>query len=382
MNTPEFGAKLSQETKRPIDNLFSILKNDVLNLRHFWSLFIGFFLISLIASHIYNDGILDGILKYTTRTMKLMISTSIMFVFVFAFLSISFVFMRNRKNSDATFLISFLNHVKPYLPSSMSTLRVVIAFISFPILMGCFVYWKEKIGQFNAYDWDVTFAQWDYVLFFGNDAWEVLHPFIGIETITRSLDFIYYFWIIMCVIWWVFVFTSKSLANEIKHQYLLATLLSWVFIGLFAATFFASGGPVYYDEFTGDGQRYSELMLYLQSFGFINQIGEMTDALRAVRAHEYLWQVHIGQLQTPGGISAMPSMHNAQAVLFVLVAYSFSRLIGHLMLIHAIIIFIGSIHLAWHYAVDGIVCAPMVITIWYIAGRMTGTYKTKNQRRP
>ena len=64
----------------------------------------------------------------------------------------------------------------------------------------------------------------------------------------------------------------------------------------------------------------------------------------------------------------MPSMHNAQAVLFVAVSYCLNRRLGNIMLAYAIIIFVGSIHLAWHYAIDGIVGALCALVIWWIAG--------------
>jgi hypothetical protein len=35
----------------------------------------------------------------------------------------------------------------------------------------------------------------------------------------------------------------------------------------------------------------------------------------------------------------------------------------------AALIFVGSIHLGWHYAVDGIMAGLMMAGIWYAAGR-------------
>ena len=39
-------------------------------------------------------------------------------------------------------------------------------------------------------------------------------------------------------------------------------------------------------------------------------------------------------------------------------------------------IFLGSIHLAWHYAVDGIVAIAMALIIWRLAGWLA------RERRP
>ena len=83
---------------------------------------------------------------------------------------------------------------------------------------------------------------------------------------------------------------------------------------------------------------------------------------------EYLWDIYQGGYDIPGGISAMPSMHNAQATLFAAAGYRVSRRLGHVMLAYAAIIFVGSIHLGWHYAIDGIAGALLALFIWWIAG--------------
>jgi hypothetical protein len=60
----------------------------------------------------------------------------------------------------------------------------------------------------------------------------------------------------------------------------------------------------------------------------------------------------------------MPSLHNAIAVLYALAAFRIGRLLGWFMTGYAVIIFIGSVHLGWHYAVDGIVSAAAMVLIW------------------
>ena len=57
--------------------------------------------------------------------------------------------------------------------------------------------------------------------------------------------------------------------------------------------------------------------------------------LSSTLAKEFLWQAYTGQSSLPGGISAMPSMHNAQVALFVAFAYSLNRRFGHVMLVYA-----------------------------------------------
>ena len=61
----------------------------------------------------------------------------------------------------------------------------------------------------------------------------------------------------------------------------------------------------------------------------------------------------------------MPSMHNGSALLFALAGYQVSRFAGHLLTAHAILIFIGSIHLGWHYAVDSYLAWAFTLVIWF-----------------
>jgi hypothetical protein len=61
----------------------------------------------------------------------------------------------------------------------------------------------------------------------------------------------------------------------------------------------------------------------------------------------------------------MPSLHNASAMLFALAGYQINRLWGRVLTVHAFFIFIGSIHLAWHYAVDSYVSWALTLVVWF-----------------
>jgi hypothetical protein len=76
------------------------------------------------------------------------------------------------------------------------------------------------------------------------------------------------------------------------------------------------------------------------------------------------------KLAIGGGISAMPSVHNALAALFALAAFQLSRTAGWLVAIYAAAIWIGSIHLGWHYALDGVLGVAMTLGIWIVCGRI------------
>lgn len=64
----------------------------------------------------------------------------------------------------------------------------------------------------------------------------------------------------------------------------------------------------------------------------------------------------------------MPSMHVAVATLIALAAGSYRRWLGLALAPVVPVIWIGSIHLGWHYAVDGQLAVPLVLGIWAVSG--------------
>jgi hypothetical protein len=62
-------------------------------------------------------------------------------------------------------------------------------------------------------------------------------------------------------------------------------------------------------------------------------------------------------------------MHVALATLFALVCWRTRRWLGIIMSIYVLVILVGSVHLAWHYAVDGYVSIAGMILIWWTVGR-------------
>jgi hypothetical protein len=100
-----------------------------------------------------------------------------------------------------------------------------------------------------------------------------------------------------------------------------------------------AGGPVFYAQL-GYGDRFADL-----------QGAEETRILA-----NYLWTVYSGKGFGPGsGISAMPSLHIATSVWMLLVVHVCARRWIVPMAVAGALIFLLSISLGWHYAVDGVV---------------------------
>lgn len=235
--------------------------------------------------------------------------------------------------------------------------------VLFAFVMGAFLYCKMLIPEVQPFAWDATFAEWDRWLF-GTDPWRLLHPVLGTPWATYPLDFFYSSWVPLVFVFWAGLAASPRVPQAVRAQYWFATIVSWIVVGLLMATAFSSAGPCYYTEFVpGAPSPYTELLQYIAQVDGIHQ-------LSSSMAKQMLWDSYTGQSDLPGGISAMPSMHNAQAVLFAAVAYRLNRAFGHAMAAYALLIFIGSIHLGWHYAVDGIVAAVAALAIWTVAGRV------------
>ena len=89
----------------------------------------------------------------------------------------------------------------------------------------------------------------------------------------------------------------------------------------------------------------------------------------ALDVQDYLWNSYLKTTIDVGtGISAMPSMHLSIAALLYFSAKELNKNFGYAMLIFLILIQIGSVHLGWHYAIDGYVSIFLTWLIWKSMG--------------
>lgn len=220
---------------------------------------------------------------------------------------------------------------------------------------------KVRIPEVLPFSWDAGFARADKILFFGNDPWRLFAWLYDFPAIITALDFIYDFWAVLLVGSWVNCFISRHQSLQRRVQYCLAVILTWCIGGNLLAIVFSSAGPCYYDFIHIGSGYYAEQMAHLTAIG----------DLRALDSQDMLWTAYNSAGLGLGGISAMPSMHCATAMLFILMYGSdkFSRVI---MIAFFITIFFGSIILAWHYALDGIFAAIIAWGCWKVAGKISG----------
>jgi hypothetical protein len=63
-------------------------------------------------------------------------------------------------------------------------------------------------------------------------------------------------------------------------------------------------------------------------------------------------------------------MHVGATLLLALAAWQSHRFVGALLFAYTLVILIGSVHLGWHYALDGYVAIVGVWAIWSVVGRL------------
>ena len=220
---------------------------------------------------------------------------------------------------------------------------------------------KASLPGIVAFGWDQPLDQLDRWLHGGVAPWELLQPLIGRPFITHAINWAYNLWFYFLTVIWVWqAFSQRN--NALRQRFFLSLILTWILLGNIFAVLLSSAGPCYFGRVTGLPDPYAPLMDYLYG---VNE----TYTLWALGAQEMLWRNHAaGTIMIGSGISAMPSLHVALATLFALVCWQVRRWLGMIMACFACVIMIGSVHLGWHYAIDGYAGAIGMLIIWWSTG--------------
>ena len=242
-------------------------------------------------------------------------------------------------------------------PSRLLSLAILFPVVS--LFMQGFAVAKSNIAFINPFSWDRAFMELDRLLHGGSDPWQYMQPFIQLPHMTLMINFFYNLWFFLftgTVIWAV----AMRKPEVLPLRYLIAFMLTWVIGGNLIATLFSSAGPVYFGRLGLSPDPYAPLMAMLHGISEIMPVW-------ALDTQELLWKGYLAQDTTLGGISAFPSMHNAQAVLMALLAWQCNRKLGVAMIIYAMLIAIGSVWLGWHYAVDAYAGILIAFACWWLA---------------
>ena len=221
---------------------------------------------------------------------------------------------------------------------------------------------KQLVLPARGFPIDPFLAELDRALFLGHDPWAVTHALFGSPVTTATIDALYTVWMAL-----MFLFPGLVIAlvraPDRRMRLLLNWLLVWIVVGSAAAWVLASAGPCFYEAAIGPNASFHALGLRLyalaaEAHAMGLPMGEHN--FKPILAESF----RLGRYATAGGISAMPSVHVTMAALFAIAGFQIGRIAGWVMTVLAIVVWIGSIHLGWHYATDGIVGTAMIFAIW------------------
>ena len=227
------------------------------------------------------------------------------------------------------------------------------------VFMYVFTMLKAYVPAIQPFAWDQTFERWDRALHFGVAPWELLQPVFGYWPVTFLVNLNYNMWfVVMNVFWAYFAFVRRP--GEERTRFFLAYVLTWIVGGGVLAIAFSSAGPCYFGRLGLSPDPYAPLMDYLRA-------ADQHATIWALGTQDMLWRLH-SEGSAFGGVSAMPSMHNATALLFVLASRGWPRRVRQALAAHCALIFLGSVHLGWHYAVDGYIARALAAALWWLSG--------------
>lgn len=218
---------------------------------------------------------------------------------------------------------------------------------------------KSAIPLFTTYSWDQTFIDLDLALH-GHDPWRILQQAIGHPIITATLSALYQLWILLIYAGTVY-FALYVDDRQLRARYFAAYFVAWAINGVLLATLLASVGPCFLQPFLGNNH-YVDQMNYLFTANTSYPVMSLDVQQRLIDWHAS------GSSDLGRGISAMPSMHVSLAFLFFLATGKVSRKLGFVFFVYFVAIAIGSVHLAYHYAVDAYLAVAVTALIWLLCG--------------
>lgn len=236
------------------------------------------------------------------------------------------------------------------------TITVCLGTLLFAVNLAFFCMIKPQLGQLVAFTADPMLADIDHYMF-GTDPWRLFEWFNH-----DKLSIIYHRgWFL----WLAFVlyFLLKQPSSVEKDQLIVSYIMMWSFFGPIVHLLLPAAGPVFYDD-----------------LGFGNRFVELDQSPRSLAVANYLWGGYVNKVFNPaGGISAMPSLHLA-TMFWSIIAVRKSRWLAFGIAFTAYI-FIGSIVIGWHYAIDGIAGGIGTILCYAFAG-FALRRRSNNEARP
>lgn len=233
----------------------------------------------------------------------------------------------------------------------------ILLFVTISVFVSGFTFFKEMLPQLNPFSWDPALARLDRWLHGGTDPYKLLAPLLDAPIVTTWLNRVYHMWFFL--LYFITFMVCFDRENPVRRNaFLVGFVLTWGIGGNLLAIVFASGGPVYFQAF-GYGDTFVPLMDKLHAMAEISPISALN--MQANLLDGYL---NDGPMK---GISAMPSMHLASSTLMTCHAFAWRRWAGWMMVAFTTAIMLGSVHLGWHYALDGYFGIALGAGFWFLA---------------
>ena len=265
-----------------------------------------------------------------------------------------------------------MRDLRNHVLNARNIVEVAIPIIALPLFISSLTCFKSIIPILNPFYLDVILVDIDQVLHGGLQPWELTHRIVSSTNGSYVISILYSLWF---VVMWGFLFWQILRINKPmqRQQFFISFSLCWIVLGSIFAYYWSSAGPVYFGRVTGLPDIYAPLLERLQvmHIELLDTSGWKSLGITNLEAQKYLWESYSSREVNVGvGISAMPSLHVSIATLLALSAWQINKLFGLILALYAIIILFGSVHLGWHYAIDGYFSVILTIIIWYTAGRL------------
>ena len=335
------------------------------NVREWKAAGLGASIVAVYMALVLASGLVD--LVMFGKLLWFYVKTSFaLWAFVGGFAILSAMVRKGRRSGHQPFLAKFVADMVRDRWDRDRCVSLVWPPLLFATLLASFNSFKQMILPLAGFSWDPAIAAADKALFLGIDPWRVTHAIFGMPQVTVFIDHAYHGWFAPMSLGLVACAFMPASTFRLRAQYMLSYIGVWVGIGSIGAWLMPSAGPCFYETYVGGQASFHELMQQLARVQ-----AETGVTLTSLNNQELLRQLHgANKLVIGGGISAMPSVHCGLAMLFALAAYRLNRTAGWVVAGYAALIWIGSIHLGWHYALDGLIAFVLTLLIWIAAGRI------------